>query len=270
MCNRILILARTAINTVDTTVDIAPESVMPKINAVLSFLVNNTPANNTAIVQENVMKTIPVAPAKKNPEDSILLLAAKTHRQSRQIAKLQAAAELEAVCIASQDAEIAKLQAQVKQLEALQTLLVRNASLQAAKVCALVNENNKLTADLDQANYVAGMNFATAKKYAALAETYKNIARSSKGRAASKFALPAIAGEVEAAELAYFDRIAIDKAEDIAESVTPTSRKLIGFGKDNVEGAYHCRACRKVEAHRGHKNGHVPMSAREAFHYLSR
>ena len=268
---------------------------MSTINAVLSFLVNNnTPANNTANTPEKkIMKTIPAAPAvKNNPEASILLLAAKNTRQARAIAKLEANAEFDDACIAQQDAEIAKLRAQVAKLEALQTVILRandksqrdlrNAEFQCQNLNTLANNNaakaNKLTADLDQANYVSSMNFKTAKKYAALAETYKNIARSSKGRATSKFALPAIEGEVTSLEVSWHYRqaLATELINDVqrrhygGEEAEVVSRKLVGFGKDNVEGAYHCRSCRKVEAHRGHRNGHTSMSAREAFHYLNR
>lgn len=255
---------------------------MSKINAVLSFLAS-TPANKKANTKESVMKTTaPAAPAaKNNPEASILLLAAKTTRQARQIAKLQANAEFDDACIASQDREIAKLREQVKQLEALQTLLVRNASFQASQLCTLVNDNakqaNKLANELEvaiEASVIANSwgneALIECNRQAKLADAFRAIARSSKGRVSSNFALPNIASEVEAAELAFYDRLAIDKAEDIAETVTPVSRKLVGFGKADAEGAYHCRACRRNQAHRGHRNGHVPMSAREAFHYLNR
>ena len=107
-------------------------------------------------------------------------------------------------------------------------------------------------------------------RQARLTQAFRNIARSSKGRVSSNFALPVVEGEVEPAELAFYDRIAIDAQEDIAETLTPASRKLVGFGKGNCEGAYHCRSCRRLESRRGHRHGHVPMSERETFHYLNR
>lgn len=252
--------------------------VMSKINAVLSFLVNNTPANNTANNKESVMKTIPAAaPAKKNPEDSILLLAAKTARQAREIAKLEASAQFDDACIASQGREIAALRAQLGRMEALQGLLVRNAVLNNETAKANARKAEDLANELEVAeeatliaNNWRNEALTEANRQARLADAFRNIARSSRARKSSKFALPIVEGEVEPAELAYFDRLAIDAQEDMAESITPVSRKLIGFGKDSVEGAYHCRACRKAQAHRGHKNGFVPMSARSAFHYLNR
>ena len=254
---------------------------MSSLNAVLSFLAT-TPATNTPAIQEKNMKnTVPAAPVKKNPEDSILLLAAKSQRQARQIAKLQANAEFDDACIAQQDAEIAKLREQVKQLEALQTLLVRNASFQASQLCTLVNDNakqaNKLVNELEvaiEASVIANSwgneALIECNRQAKLADAFRNIARSSRARVSSNFALPIVEGEIEAAELAYFDRIEIDKAEDLAESVTPVSRKLVCFGKADLEGNFHCRSCRRVEARRGHRHGHTDMSARATFHYLNR
>jgi hypothetical protein len=254
------------------------ESVMSKINAVLSFLVN-TPANNTPAIQEK--KTM-------NTADTLALVTAYDKGQIRNL-------ESEINRLRAQVAQLTytnvQLAADVKQGEELQTVILRandksqrdlrNAEFQAQNLNTLANQNaakaNALAEEVEDAkamtvianNWLAE-SLRLGSRQARLTQAFRNIARSSKGRVSSKFALPAIETEVEAAELAYFDRISIDKAEDIAETLTPASRKLIGFGKDNVEGAYHCRSCRKVEAHRGHRNGHVPMSARETFHYLNR
>lgn len=252
---------------------------MSKINVVLSFLslntITNTPAvNNTAIAQEKKMKT--AAPA-KNPETSILLLAAKAQRQAREIAKLQAQLEQDNAALSAQAEEIRNLRAQLGRMEALQGLLVRNAVLNGATAKAnarkaedLANALNDAEEGVVIANNWRALAMAEANRQAKLADAFRAIARCSRARKSSRFALPNIEGEIEAAELAYFDRIAIDAAEDIAEDITPAGRKLIGFGKADAEGAYHCRGCKSREAKRGHRNGHVPMSAREVFHYLNR
>ena len=259
------------------------ESVMSQINAVISLIANyntNTPAI-TAKPQEKKMKTIPAAPIKKTAEESILLLAAKSARQTRQIAKLEANAEFDDACLTAAADQIATLRAQIAKLEAVQTVILRNASVQCANQVTLANQNaakaNALAEEVEEAkeatviaNLWLGEALDELTRQGRVAQAFRNIARSSKARVSSNFALPVVETEVQAAELAYFDRIAIDKGEDIAETLTPSSRKLVGFGKADLEGAYHCRSCRKHEAKRGHRAGHVPMSARETFHYLNR
>ena len=260
------------------------ESAMSKINAVLSFLAS-TPANNTANTESVMKKTVPTT-------DTLALLRAYDQGQ---IASQQAEINRLRAALAAATVQVSLLKAESNEtLEAVESerrwfnknlestkAEVSHWKWQAEGLCNAANNNaakaNKLADKLDEAEeaVVIANNWRNealkeANRQARLADAFRNIARSSKGRSASKFALPAIEGEIEAAELAFYDRLAIDKAEDIAESVTPTSRKLVGFGADSVEGAYHCRQCRRVEAHRGHRNGHVPMTAREIFHYLNR
>lgn len=252
---------------------------MSKINAVLSFLAT-TPATNTPAIQEK--KTM------KNTADTLALVTAYDKGQIRNL-------ESEINRLRAQVAQLTytnvQLAADVKQGEELQTVILRandksqrdlrKAEFQCQNLNILANQNaakaNALAEEVEDAksmtvianNWLAE-SLRLGSRQARLTQAFRNIARSSKGRATSNFALSAIEGEVEAAELAFYDRIAIDKAEDIAEALTPVSRKLIGFGKADLEGAYHCRSCRRNEANRGHRAGHVPMSAREAFHYLNR
>jgi hypothetical protein len=257
---------------------------MSKINAVISLIANyntNTPAIE-AKFKENKMNIPAAAPAKKNPEESILLLAAKNTRLARKVSHLEANAELDNACLTAAADQIATLRAQIAKLEAVQTVILRNTELQASNLVTLSNQNaakvNTLQEEVEDAkamtvianNWLAE-SLRLGSRQARLTQAFRNIARSSKGRVSSNFALPVVEAEIEPAELAFNDRLAIDADMDKVEALTiKGGRKLIGFGKDNAEGKYHCRSCRKAQAHRGHKNGHVPMSARELFHYLNR
>lgn len=254
---------------------------MSKINAVLSFLA--TPTNTTP--------AITAKPQEKKTMKTYDTLALVTAYDKGQIRNLESEINRLRLQVAQLTVANVQLTADVKQGDELQTVILRandksqrdlrNAEFQAANLQTLANNNAAKANALQEEVEEAREHTVIANNWLAIAldelcvqgrtsDAFRNIARSSKGRSASKFALSAIETEVEAAELAFNDRLAIDKAEDIAEVITPNSRKLVGFGKGNLEGSYHCRACRRNQAHRGHKNGFVPMTAREAFHYLNR
>jgi hypothetical protein len=101
------------------------------------------------------------------------------------------------------------------------------------------------------------------------AEIMANLYESAKTRISSRFSLPVVATEVTAQETLY---LAIRQVEIDAELETfaPVGRKVVGFGKADLEGNFHCRQCRRVESRRGHRHGSSTPSPREVYHYLNR
>lgn len=96
-----------------------------------------------------------------------------------------------------------------------------------------------------------------------------NLYASAKARIGSRFGLPLVTTEVTDQETLYLALRQVEIDADL-EALAPAGRKVIGFGKADREGNFHCRQCRKLEARRGHRHGTSTPSPREIYHYLNR
>ena len=180
------------------------------------------------------------------------------------------AADLQVRLSASQETRKSLFTAWCKEV----TLAKANETILADTQTGLTEAEAQVTR-LQSANREIGQQLEEARNWAlelqAARNAYKAIARNTRARVASNFSLPFVAGEKEAAEWAFEDRKVIDALCNLAEPFegleapvpTKQERNLCEYGN----GA--CRLCRRHKR-RGHRQGRVPMSARERYHYLNR